>query len=86
MSENHKYVRPRLVSTRDKIWCGSDRGYSEKDPDWHLDIKEDVEEECQKHGRLKHVFVDRNSLGHVYVRFGDSGPAQKVVNTFNGRE
>lgn len=29
------------------------------EPDFELDIKEDVQEECSKFGNLKHIFVDK---------------------------
>jgi len=34
------------------------------EPDFDLDIKEDVEEECSKYGRVKHIYVDK----YVYER------------------
>jgi len=42
---------------------------TETDPEFDMDIKEDVEEECSKYGRVKHIYVDRNSAGCVYLRF-----------------
>ncbi|CAL0319664.1 unnamed protein product [Lupinus luteus] len=42
---------------------------TETEPDFDLDIKEDVEEECSKHGRVKHIYVDKRSAGFVYLRF-----------------
>ncbi|GKU95161.1 hypothetical protein SLEP1_g8556 [Rubroshorea leprosula] len=42
---------------------------TETEPDFDLDIKEDVEEECNKYGRVKHIYVDKNSAGFVYLRF-----------------
>lgn len=29
------------------------------EPDFDLDIKEDVQDECAKFGNLKHIFVDK---------------------------
>jgi RNA-binding protein 39 len=29
------------------------------EPDFDLDIKEDVEEECSKYGQVEHIFVDK---------------------------
>jgi hypothetical protein len=29
------------------------------EPDFDLDIKEDVQEECSKFGKLKHIFVEK---------------------------
>jgi len=31
----------------------------QSEPDFDIDIKEDVEEECSKYGRVKHIFVDK---------------------------
>ncbi|XP_016180530.1 RNA-binding protein 39 [Arachis ipaensis] len=42
---------------------------TETEPDFDLDIKEDVEEECSKYGRVKHISVDKNSAGFVYLQF-----------------
>jgi RNA-binding protein 39 len=57
----------------------------EKDPDFHLDIKEDVEEECTKYGKLKHIFVDKFSQGHVYLRFTNIDGANKCVENLHNR-
>ncbi|CAN1847801.1 RNA-binding protein 39 [Linum perenne] len=42
---------------------------TETEPDFDLDIKDDVEEECSKYGRVKHIYVEKNSAGFVYLRF-----------------
>ncbi|KAK7289813.1 hypothetical protein RIF29_03774 [Crotalaria pallida] len=42
---------------------------TETEPDFDLDIKEDVEEECSKYGRVKHIYVDKRSAGFVYLQF-----------------
>ena len=34
---------------------------TETEEDWHLDIAEDVKEECGKHGPVDHIFVDKDS-------------------------
>ncbi|KAI3944037.1 hypothetical protein MKW98_015189 [Papaver atlanticum] len=39
------------------------------EPDFDLDIKDDVQDEVSKFGTIKHIFVDKNSAGHVYLRF-----------------
>ncbi|XP_023003013.1 RNA-binding protein 39-like isoform X2 [Cucurbita maxima] len=36
---------------------------SETAPDFDLEIKEDVEEECSKYGRVKHIYVDKYTSG-----------------------
>ncbi|XP_044463576.1 RNA-binding protein 39-like [Mangifera indica] len=42
---------------------------AETDLDFDLEIKEDVEEECSKYGRVMHIHVDKNSAGFVYLQF-----------------
>ncbi|KAJ1398577.1 Splicing factor, RBM39-like [Sesbania bispinosa] len=42
---------------------------TETEPDFDIDIKEDVEEECSKYGRVKHIYVDKRSAGFVYLQF-----------------
>ncbi|GAV76352.1 RRM_1 domain-containing protein, partial [Cephalotus follicularis] len=56
---------------------------TETDPEFDLDIKEDVEEECSKYGRVKHIYVDKNSAGYVYLRFESveaAGGAQRAMH------
>jgi len=50
------------------------------------DIREDVEDECSKYGRIKHIFVDKNSpQGLVYLKFESISGAQQCIKAFNGR-
>ncbi|PPS01156.1 hypothetical protein GOBAR_AA19534 [Gossypium barbadense] len=57
----------------------------ETEPDFDLDIKEDVQEECLKFGKLKHIYVDRNSAGFVYLRFEDAQGAINAQRNLHGR-
>lgn len=41
----------------------------ETEPNWWVDIAEDVKEECSKHGPVDHIFVDKDSKGFVYMKF-----------------
>lgn len=58
---------------------------TETELDFDLDIKEDVEEEAVKFGPIKHIFVDKNSAGHVYLRYHTKEAAEKLRQTFHGR-
>ncbi|XP_078173429.1 uncharacterized protein LOC144567217 [Carex rostrata] len=58
---------------------------TETEPDFDLDIKEDVQDECTKYGPLKHIYVDKNSSGFVYLRFDGVGAAMKAQNSLHGR-
>ncbi|XP_057495410.1 uncharacterized protein LOC130780443 isoform X2 [Actinidia eriantha] len=42
---------------------------TETDLEFDLDIRDDVQEECSNYGRVKHIYVDKNSAGYVYLRF-----------------
>ncbi|KAB2005049.1 hypothetical protein ERO13_D11G227100v2 [Gossypium hirsutum] len=58
---------------------------TETEPDFDLDIKEDVEEECSKYGRVKHIYVDKNSGGCVYLRFDSTEAAGKAQRAMHMR-
>jgi len=58
---------------------------TETEPEFDLDIKEDVTEECSKFGNLKHIFVDKNSVGFVYLRFENAQAAVEAQRALHGR-
>ncbi|XP_024016432.1 RNA-binding protein 39 isoform X5 [Eutrema salsugineum] len=58
---------------------------TETEPDFDLDIKEDVQEECSKFGNLNHIFVDKNSVGFVYLRFENAQAAMGAQRALHGR-
>ncbi|KAF6135872.1 hypothetical protein GIB67_038944 [Kingdonia uniflora] len=58
---------------------------TETESDFDLDIKEDVQEEGTKYGKLNHIYVDKNSTGHVYLRFGDTQSAMNAQRSLHGR-
>eukprot|EP00899_Mesostigma_viride_P028498 jgi/Mesvir1/8833/Mv02732-RA.1 len=53
---------------------------TETDPEWHLDIQDDVEEECSKYGKILGCHVDKDSQGFVYLRF------ERVEDAVKGKE
>lgn len=57
---------------------------TETDENWELDIQEEVLEECSKYGPVMHIFVDKNSMGHVYVLTLDFGSRVAVGNRWCG--
>ncbi|OAY73674.1 RNA-binding protein 39 [Ananas comosus] len=57
----------------------------ETEPDFDLDIKDDVSEECSKFGTVKHIFVDKNSAGFVYLRFDSASSAMNAQRALHGR-
>ncbi|XP_057422580.1 uncharacterized protein LOC130716618 isoform X4 [Lotus japonicus] len=58
---------------------------AETEPDFDLDIKEDVEAECSKFGKLKHIYVDKKSAGFVYLRFEATQAAIGAQRALHGR-
>ncbi|CAK9316003.1 unnamed protein product [Citrullus colocynthis] len=58
---------------------------AESEPTFDLDIRDDVEEECSRFGKLKHIYVDKNSAGFVYLRFEKSDSAMEAQRALNGR-
>jgi len=58
----------------------------ETDPDFDLEIREDVREEVSNHGRLLHIYVDKTSKdGKIYLKFADSTAASKAFAGLDGR-
>ncbi|RZC81627.1 hypothetical protein C5167_044200 [Papaver somniferum] len=53
--------------------------------DFDLDIKDDVQDEVSKFGTVKHIFVDKNSAGHVYLRFDTTTSAMSAQRALHGR-
>ncbi|XP_071776861.1 RNA-binding protein 39-like [Centroberyx gerrardi] len=59
---------------------------SENDPGWDVEIQDDVIEECNKHGGIVHIYVDKNSTqGNVYVKCPSIPAAMATVNALHGR-
>ncbi|CAH2073347.1 unnamed protein product [Thlaspi arvense] len=58
---------------------------TEMEPDFDDVIKEDVEEECNKYGRVNHIYVDKNSAGFVYLRFESVQAAAAAQRAMHGR-
>lgn len=51
-----------------------------------MEIRDDVIEECNKHGGVLHVYVDKASpQGNVYVKCPSIATAVAAVNSLHGR-
>jgi len=55
------------------------------DPDFFLDLKDDVTEECAKHGDVLETTILRDTQGHILFRFADEQGAAKAAGALNGR-
>ncbi|KAM7421791.1 hypothetical protein PAMA_010036 [Pampus argenteus] len=59
---------------------------SEDFPGWETDIQHDVIDECNKHGGIVHIYIDKNSAeGNVYVKCPSIPAAMAAVNALHGR-
>ncbi|KAK4382333.1 RNA-binding protein 39 [Sesamum angolense] len=58
---------------------------AQSDPEFDLDIRDDVQEECSKYGRVKHIHVDKNSAGYVYLRFESVEAASRAQQAMHKR-
>lgn len=59
---------------------------TEEEVGWDTEIKDDVIEECNKHGGVIHIYVDKNSAqGNVYVKCPSIAAAIASVNALHGR-
>lgn len=58
---------------------------SETEPDFYLDIREDAQGECSKYGNLKHIHVDKESAGFVYLRYENTQSAESAQRSLHGR-
>ncbi|XP_060518654.1 RNA-binding protein 39 [Cylas formicarius] len=59
---------------------------SESNSNWDVEVRDDVIEECNKHGGVLHVYVDKGSpQGNVYVKCPSIATAVASVNSLHGR-
>ncbi|CAG5125635.1 unnamed protein product [Candidula unifasciata] len=53
---------------------------------WDQEVRDDVIDECNKHGGVLHLYVDKNSpQGNVYVKCPSISAASASVNALHGR-
>ena len=59
---------------------------TESDPEWSLDLDEDVRDETAKYGKLAHLLVDKeSSAGRVWMRFEQTDAAMQSQKALHGR-
>jgi len=58
----------------------------EDNPDFDLEIREDVRDEVSAFGTLRHIFVDKTSRdGRIYLKFEGTSAASKALRSLDGR-
>lgn len=58
---------------------------TEEGDSWDVDIRDDVMDECSRHGQVTFCAVDKRSLGLCGVVFQDVEAAKNAADTMNGR-
>jgi len=58
---------------------------TEKNPNFDLEIKEDVGHEARKYGSLVHIGVEKDSDGQVFLMFEEKRSSMKCQKVMNGR-
>ena len=48
-------------------------------------MKEDVDAECEKFGKISHIAVDPNSNGFIYIKFSSRHAADDAIKALDGR-
>lgn len=77
---------PRIQPTTCVVIKNMFNPAEEEDPNFHLDIQEDVMDEAKVYGKVKHIHVDKaDPAGRVFLAMPDKEGAQKLVSAFNGR-
>ncbi|KAF0700175.1 Aste57867_9303 [Aphanomyces stellatus] len=55
-------------------------------PEWHIEIQQDVEEECSRYGRVLHSYVEKDKDGGmVYICFDSVAAAREAAHRLHGR-
>lgn len=68
-----------------RIWNMFDPA-TETEPNWDLDVKEDVTEECSKFGAVEHCYVENKKPGGiVFVRFTNVDSSRGAAVSLHGR-
>lgn len=58
----------------------------QEDPDFFLDLSDDVRDECRKFGSVEKVWINEKNLdGKVWIKFAQADQAQAAFNALNGR-
>jgi len=56
-----------------------------KEPTYFVDLKEEIEEECNKYGEVGQVFIEANKEGNIWVKFRDGRGASIAYQTLNNK-
>lgn len=75
-----------MFNPAEYVLCVTSNLPRETEPNWAQDLREDIREECSRHGHVQFVYVDQDSAeGEVYVCFGHAAEAQQARTSLHGR-
>ncbi|GFE52806.1 splicing CC1-like family protein [Babesia ovis] len=77
-------TKPTCNVTLNNMFSASDPSVSE--PNFFNEVEEDVNEECNKYGKVVKVYINRNAIdGKVWVKFENILDATVAFRSLNGR-
>lgn len=89
MAVPHPPAQPKGVPVGDASQCLVVKNMfdpaTETDEDWDTEIKDEMEDECAKFGKLTHCFVDKASQGFVWMMFDTVGSGAACGHALHGR-
>jgi len=56
-----------------------------KEPTYFVDLKEEIEEECNKYGEVLQTFIEANKEGNIWVKFREGRGASLAYQTLNNK-
>ena len=54
-----------------------------RDPNFYIDIKNEVESVCSSWGMIERIYIEQESLGNVWIKFGGKDALQNSETTRN---
>ncbi|KAI9002311.1 hypothetical protein BC832DRAFT_532885 [Gaertneriomyces semiglobifer] len=80
-------TKPMVLPTRNVLLKNMFNLLEIQDEDnWDGELKEDIESECTKYGKLLHVGIDTENIdGRIYLKYNTIPEAEKAVQALNGR-
>ncbi|KAJ3297484.1 hypothetical protein HK104_000443 [Borealophlyctis nickersoniae] len=52
---------------------------------WDKELEEDVQSECSKYGKVVHIAVEKDTEGHIYMKYNSIPEASAALQGLNGR-
>ena len=93
LDKRHHVYSQSLISVKKIVFCFKIKRhlililyFRETRTNWDQEVRDDVIDECNKHGGVLHLYVDQNSpQGNVYVKCPSISAAVASVNALHGR-